>query len=220
MDKIRQAIWARHSVRSFTDRKIDAATESALRAAVEECNRQSGLHMQLITNEPKAFDGMMAHYGKFSGCQNYIAVVGKKGSDEACGYYGEKLVLLAQSLGLNSCWVAMSYSKGKVPAVCAEGEKLKIVIALGYGTTQGAPRKSKDMASLCKVEGEMPAWFKAGMEAAMLAPTAMNQQKFVISLRSGAVSAKALTGFYSKIDLGIVKYHFEAGAGADSFTWA
>ena len=48
----------------------------------------------------------------------------------------------------------------------------------------------------------------------MLAPTAMNQQKFLFELNGDKVSAKVSGfGFYTKIDLGIVKYHFEAATG-------
>ena len=87
------------------------------------------------------------------------------------------------------------------------------MLSLGYGTTQGTAHKSKSMDALCHTEGAMPEWFRKGMEAAMLAPTAMNQQKFLISLLGNNVTAKSLGGFYSKVDLGIVKYHFEMGAG-------
>ena len=106
---ILEAIAARHSVRNYQDKPIPAETADALRAEIDACNRESGLHIQLVTGEPKAFDGIMAHYGKFSGVQNYIALVGKKsaGLDEALGYYGERIVLKAQTLGLNTCWVAM-----------------------------------------------------------------------------------------------------------------
>lgn len=51
------------------------------------------------------------------------------------------------------------------------------------------------------------------MEAVSLAPTAVNQQKFIFELKNGVVTAKALNGFYAKIDLGIAKYHFEAVTG-------
>ena len=44
-------------------------------------NRESGLHIQLVRNEPKAFDGLVAHYGKFIGVTNYIAMIGKKGPE-------------------------------------------------------------------------------------------------------------------------------------------
>ncbi|MCI2058021.1 MAG: nitroreductase [Oscillibacter sp.] len=217
---IMEAIKARHAVRSFTDRKIDSETRTALIAVIDECNAESGLHIQLICDEPKAFDGMMAHYGNFKNCCNYLAIAGRPGSDEAVGYYGEKAVLTAQALGLNSCWVAMSYSKSKVPCKLSSGEKLQIVIALGYGETQGIPHKSKSMGALCRTDDSMTAWFKAGMEAALLAPTALNQQKFCFTLKDGVVSAKAGLGFYAKMDLGIVKYHFELGAGKDHFKWA
>ena len=59
----------------------------------------------------------------------------------------------------------------------------------------------------------MPEWFKEGVEAAMLAPTAMNQQKFIINLDGSTPVITAKMGPFSKIDLGIVKYNFEAATG-------
>lgn len=216
-----QAMELRHSVRSYEETSIDKETKEKLAAMIETCNQESGLHMQLVTEEPQAFSSFMAHYGKFSGVKNYIALVGKKGTgmDEICGYYGEKIVLYAQQLGLNTCWVAMTYKKVKGVFKVNTGEKLYVVIAIGYGKSQGVPHKSKAMELVCKTNGEMPGWFQRGMEAALLAPTAMNQQKFLFTLDGRNVSARAGKGFYSKIDLGIAKYHFEIGAGAENFQW-
>lgn len=216
-----QAMKDRHSVRSYLEKPIDPQSVQLLRAFIDSCNRESGLHMQLVLNEPNAFSGLMAHYGKFSGVQNYIAVVGKKGSEleEKSGYFGEKVVLYAQSLGLNTCWVAMTYSKIRTAFEVRSGEKLCIVIAIGYGLTQGAPHKSKAFGDVAQVEGDVPNWFEKGIEAALLAPTAMNQQKFMFTLKDNQVSVKAGMGFYAKIDLGIVKYHFEVGAGETGWEW-
>jgi len=216
-----EAMKERHSVRQYKNKPLDAETISALQTEIDLCNTESGLHIQLVTNEPKAFDGFMAHYGKFSGVTNYIAMIGKKGADleETCGYYGERLVLKAQQMGLNTCWVAMTYSKIKTAFTIGSGEKLCVVISLGYGETQGIPHKSKSVSEVTKVSGPLPDWFKAGIEAALLAPTAVNQQKFTFTLRGNHVSAKAGMGFYTKIDLGIVKYHFEIGAGTEHFIW-
>ncbi len=210
-----QAIQNRHAVRDYTDKKIEENVVAELNAEIKACNKESGLHIQLVTEEPDAFSGFMARYGKFSNVNNYIALIGKKGSDldEKIGYYGERVTLKAQQLGLNTCWVAMSYSKGKSRCVIDKDEKLVCVLSLGYGKTQGVPHKNKPLESLCKVEGEMPDWFKAGMQAALLAPTATNQQKFLITLSGDNVTAEATGGFYSKVDLGIVKYHFEIGSG-------
>lgn len=205
---------ARHSVRQYEDKPIPAEILTELKQEIAACNRESGLHIQLVTDEPKAFDGFMAHYGKFSGVKNYLALVGPKGVDldEKCGYYGERLVLKAQALGLNTCWVAMSYSKIPGAFQVGSGEKLTVVIALGYGKTQGVPHKSKPMSAVSNAGDGTPDWFKAGVEAALLAPTAMNQQKFTFIYADGKVSAKAGMGFYAKVDLGIVKYHFELGS--------
>lgn len=219
---ILETIRQRHSVRSYLEKPLEDDVKSALQKEIDTINRESGLRIQLITNEPKAFNSLMAHYGKFSGVTNYIALVGKKSRDldERCGYYGERLVLLAQQLGLNTCWVALTYKK--IPGVfqIASGEKLTVVIALGYGATQGVPHSSKPAQSVAKVSGTAPEWFWNGVNAALLAPTAMNQQKFTFSLEDGKVLAKAGAGFYTKVDLGIVKYHFEAAAGEENFQWA
>ena len=135
---ILEAMKQRYSVRQYTDKPIDDEVLKALQTEIEICNQESGLSIQLITNEPKAFDSFMAHYGKFSGVTNYIALVGKKSNmlDELCGYYGERLVLKAQQLGLNTCWVAMTYKKIPGTFEVNKGEKLTVVISLGYGKAQ------------------------------------------------------------------------------------
>ena len=221
MMTIMEAIRQRHSVRQYTDKPLGEDVIRPLEEEIAAYNKESGLHIQLVKNEPKAFDSFMAHYGKFSGVTNYIAMIGKKGPDleEACGYYGERLVLKAQQLGLNTCWVAMTYSKIRSAFSVGEGEKLCIVISLGYGKTQGVPHKSKAIEKMAKTDGPAPDWFTSGVEAALLAPTAMNQQKFQFTLTDDKVSVRAGVGFYTKIDLGIVRYHFEAGAGKEHFTW-
>lgn len=197
----------RHSVRQYSDKKIEGDVKSKLNKYVASINEESGLSMQIFYNEPNCFNSMLAHYGKFSNVKNYIAIVGKKEEQEKSGYYGEKLVLKCQELGLNTCWVALTH--GKVNVQTKPQQKLLILIALGYGTNTGVAHKSKPIKELCK-EDAYPEWFMKGMEAVSLAPTAMNQQKFMFEMKNGQVYAKALRGFYSKIDLGIVKYHFEA----------
>ncbi|WP_195295454.1 nitroreductase family protein [Faecalitalea cylindroides] len=200
----------RHSVRQYSDKKIDGDVKTKLDTYVASINEESGLSMQIFYNEPNCFNSMLAHYGKFSNVKNYIAIVGKKEEQEKAGYYGEKLVLKCQELGLNTCWVALTH--GKVNVQTKPQQKLLILIALGYGTNTGVAHKSKPIKELCK-EDAYPEWFMKGMEAVSLAPTAMNQQKFLFEMKNGQVYAKALRGFYSKIDLGIVKYHFEAVTG-------
>lgn len=204
----------RHSVRQYTAQPIEPDKRSVLDSLVQEINQKTGLHIQMIYDDPKCFDSFMAHYGKFTSVHNYIALVGKKSAEleEMLGYYGEELVLKAQELGLNTCWVALTHGKSK--ASIDKGEKMVCLISVGYGLTQGVAHKNKPMEALCNCSGQMPAWFLEGMHAALLAPTAMNQQKFHFALQAdGTVKASCGSGFYTKLDLGIVKYHFESVTG-------
>ena len=212
--EILEIMEQRHSVRQYSEQAIEQEKRLILDSLAEEINKETGMHIQIIYDEPKCFDSFMAHYGKFSGVRNYIALVGKKSVklEETLGYYGEKLVLKAQELGLNTCWVALSHGKSK--AVIDKGEKQICLISLGYGTTQGVEHKNKPLQDVCNYSEQLPDWFLVGVNAALLAPTAMNQQKFRFELRpDGSVKASCGSGFYTKLDLGIVKYHFEAASG-------
>lgn len=220
--ELREAIKLRHSVRQYKDIPIEEELVRALEEEIAACNREGDLHFQLVLNEPQAFAGPLAHYGRFSGVSNYIALVGKKGKDldERCGYYGERVVLRAQQLGLHTCWVALTYKR--IPGVFSveKGEKLTVVIAIGHGRNRGLPRPSKTAEQVSNLGEKAPVWFEEGVKAALLAPTAVNQQKFTLTDHGdGTVSARAGIGPCARMDLGIVKYHFEIGAGKENFEW-
>lgn len=138
---LQQAMAQRHSVRAYTDKPIDGKTLEQLREFIWQSNERSGLHMQLVLNDPKAFDGFMARYGKFSGVRNYIALVGKKadGLEEKLGYHGESVALYAQTLGLNTCWVGLTYARNWNAFEIGPGEKLGLVISVGYGAIRACP---------------------------------------------------------------------------------
>ena len=227
---LQEAIVARHSVRQYIETPIEAEKVQQLQALIDECNREGGLHIQLVTEEPEAFAAGIAKYSKFRGVRNYIAMICKKGDDLKLGYYGEKVILLAQTLGLNTCWVGLSFRKQPDHYKVDDDETLVCVVSLGYGATQGVQHPQKrtvadvtDDQRTADHGKPFPEWFVRGTEAALLAPTAVNQQKFVFILHDdNRVEAKAkfsLIG-YAKLDLGIAKYHFEIGAGEGSFEWA
>ena len=220
---IYEAIKHRRTVRQYEDKPIPADIADKLNEVISSCNEEGGLNIQLVLNEPKAFNSMMAKYGSFKGVTNYIAVIGKNSPDldEKAGYYGEKIVLEAEMLGLNTCWVALTYKKIPTAYTVKDGEKMILVIALGYGlTNDGGKRKSKNIEAVSNCTETSPEWFRKGVEAALRAPTAINQQKFFLEFDGEkGVKAKAGVGVHAKLDLGIVKYHFEIGAGKDNFIW-
>ena len=225
---LQEAIEARHSVRAYKEQPLTKEIVKALEEKIAELNREGRLHIQLILNEPKAFQGTLAKYGKFRGVSNYIVMVGKKAEDldERVGYYGEQLVLYAQILGLNTCWVGLSYSKVPGTYVLDEGEKIACYISIGYGETQGSGHKIKTIEQVSNATDITPSWFKKGVEAALLAPTAVNQQKFsfeYVGKNNDRHQVRAKKGFsmigYTQMDLGIAKYHFESGAGKENCEW-
>jgi hypothetical protein len=216
-------IKSRHSVRAYTSEPIADNLLQQINAAIDSINTTTGLNIQLVTNEPKAFGkSIMAHYGKFSNVANYICLIGNKNNDTArlLGYWGEHIVLLAQSLGLNSCWVGLSFSKGNTHATLGENEKLYAVIAIGHGQTQGTVHKIKQPNDICKQIADTPKWFQQGVDYALLAPTALNQQKFKFEwLGDNNVKASTSRGFFVNMDLGIAMYHFEIGAKPTAIKW-
>ena len=227
---LQEAIQARHSVRAYQEQPLTDADARALQEKIDEVNRKGRLHIQLIRNEPKAFLGPFARYGKFSGVTDYLVMIGEKSADldERIGYYGEQLVLFAQTIGLNTCWVGLSYTKIPGTYVLNNSEVIQAYIAIGYGKTQGVSHKIKRIDQVSNILDDSPEWFRRGVEAALLAPTAINQQKFSFELlpsKAGQVPrvvAKrhfSLVG-YTQMDLGIAKYHFEVAAGTGNFQWA
>ena len=225
---LQEAIEARHSVRAYRNEPLAEDVVKAIEKQIAILNRESNLHMQLILNEPKAFQGTLAKYGKFRNANNYIVMAGKKAEDldERIGYYGEHLVLLAQTLGLNTCWAGLSYSKVLGTYELDKDEKIACYIAIGYGETQGVSHKIKSVEQVSNVSDNTPSWFKKGVEAALLAPTAVNQQKFsfeYVGVKNKCHLIRAKKGFsmigYTKMDLGIAKYHFEIGVGKVNFEW-
>ena len=236
---LQEAIEARHSVRAYKEKPLAEDVVKVLEEQIAVLNHENKLHIQLIRNERKAFLGIMAKYGKFRNVSNYIVMAGKKADDldERVGYYGEHLVLLAQTLGLNTCWVGLSYSKIPGTYILDEGEEIACYIAIGYGETQGVGHKIKTIEqvsrSAVRTHGSSknandiaPKWFRKGVEAALLAPTAVNQQKFsfeyagMVNDRHKVIAKRHFSMIgYTQMDLGIAKYHFEIGAGKENFDW-
>ena len=222
-----EAIDARHSVRRYISRPLEREAVDCLRAKIDECNSKGNLHIQLVLNERKGFSGMLA-YGSFSGVENYIVMAGRRADDldERVGYYGEQIVLLAQQLGLGTCWAGLSYRKVKGAYALDSEEKVACMISLGYPDDAGRKHKCKSVEDVSNVGVSTPEWFEQGVRAALKAPTAVNQQKFYIEyagVKDGRHCVRARRLFsvvgYTSMDLGIVRLHFEIGAGKDNFEW-
>ena len=217
------AITARHAVRHYLATAVPPEVRAELDATTARLNVEYGLAMRLFYEEPEGFRGGLAHYGSFRGVRNYLLLAGsdRPGLATTCGYAGEQVVLLAQHLGLNSCWVGLTYNKRKAHARIGPDDTLVLAVALGYGVDAGKPHRSKPLDELGRVQdgGTMPDWFRSGLEAVALAPSGLNHQGTTFVLAGDVVRAEPGRGTYARIDLGIAMFHFEAGAQGGPWRW-
>lgn len=208
------AIKERHSVRNYEAKKIEADKVEKIRAKIEELNKEGNLHLQFMEDAGKTYNKLFNKVAGLGSAPSVIACVGidDETLEQRVGYYGEKLVLFIQELGLNTCW-AGTFNQKNIGAEVGNNEKLVISIAVGYGKDKGKPHKSKSPEQIIEAKGDRPYWFNKGVDMALLAPTAINQQKFTIRLNEDeSVDFVDKGGIFSQVDLGIVRCHFEIGA--------
>ena len=225
---ISEAIALRHSVRRYdAARPLTPEATDRLRCLIEAANRDSDLRLKLVTDEPHSFgDSLMARYGRFSGVRNYICVEAPDTADgaAAAGYHGEMLVLEARAMGLDTCWVGLTFKRKHVPVDVARGYRLMALIAIGYGEDHGRPRHSRQPGDISPDYDTAPAWFRRGIESVMLAPSALNSQQVRFRyLGDFRVSARKrftlMAGSYFDIDRGIAMAHFEAVCPGIRIEW-
>ena len=216
-----QAIQERHSVRLYTEKKIQGDVLTSLQNEISRINEESGMSIRLVLNEPKAFGRfLLKTVVKFKNAVNYMVISGPE-SDTLnldAGYYGEQLVLYAQTLGLGTCW-AMMAGKKEADKDLPKGHKSVILISIGYPENPGVPHKSKPVSEVADVT-DAPDWFVKGVEYALLAPTGVNKQGFKFERDDNKVRMIFGSSTLAQIDAGIVRFHFEYGAGTENFVWA
>ncbi|MCD7755654.1 MAG: nitroreductase [Firmicutes bacterium] len=219
---LQEAMAARHTVRKYKDTPLSAEMVQQLNERIRAQNAKYGLNMKLLTQNKEAMPAIFAKTMS-KGVVNYIILAGPNapGVDEKLGYSSADLMLYAQTLGLNSWWIGGMYSHKNAKKNLTADANAKIigVVAVGYGEEQGVAHKSKPAAEVSSYDGTTPEWFTSGVAAALLAPTAMNKQGFTIKGKENKVIITCENGSFSGADLGIVKYHFELGAGVENFTW-
>ncbi len=224
-----EAIKARHSVRKYQKRKIEDELVSQIQAEIdrihEECESEKNkLHFVFMEDAGNTFKNFKCRMSGLSSAPSYIACYCEwwLGSYQPVrvGYYGEKLVIFLQKLGLNTCWVG-EFDKNHTNAEEKYGkdEYLEIVIAVGYGKDQGQPHESKNTDQITVKSSkrdktwEYPEWFLKGLEYALFAPTLNNEQKCEFFCYDDKVSMK----YYGAhtVSTGTMLCHFDIGAGTE-----
>ena len=215
------AIWKRRSIRKYLEKNIEKEKIDQLRGSISDLNETSGLTMEFI-EESDCLHPLMTLM--FKNTRSVISVKGKTNDpdlDEKCGYYGERIVLEATSLGLGTCWVAGIKKKNRSLNI-KDDETVVCAITVGYGveamsTSTAIPdsphRKTKSVSDFLDGKTDVPDWITSSMKAVQFAPTAVNSQKTRFHYIDGVLSAEIPSGRLNMVDLGITKLHFELAAG-------
>lgn len=243
------AIDIRTAVRAYDAEPIDDDTARQLAMTLDAVNTLSGLHLQLLCDKPDVFTEANAS-GHLKNAANLIAIVGPANDDEAkerAGFYAERAVLAATLRGLGTLWVAGSWDREAAAKHCriARGEELYLGVVIGY-PEHHAEHLSKSFDELTEYQrthrptksfeqftagmsdearATAPDWFRAGVEAAMKAPSAMNRQPITFTYDPNADTAAAHIDttagdeHWALNDLGIAKLHFQIGAGQGDWAW-
>lgn len=221
-----EAIFSRTSRRTYTGEPLEASQVDVIQHLIADINKESNLHFQLIEDAERLFAGFKASYGMFSGVTTVIALVGNRKLENVqslIGYYGEFLVLESVKLNLGTCWIGGTYDKEATKNVLSLQDEEELFAIIGIGKVHNEKNFKEKLISkfgknkqtfdelLQKKEETVPAWVRSGIEAARLAPSAVNKKPVRYSYLNQTL--KAYTTKPNKgIDLGISLAHFELGA--------
>jgi hypothetical protein len=214
-----EAMQKRHMVRKYTDKPLSDEIIAKINERIELNNKTYNLNMKLMINNSKGVSSIMKLI-MARGVNNFIILAGDVSGnlDERLGYSGADIMLYAQTLGLNTWWVGGTFNRSVRRYV--DNKKVTGIIAIGYGQTQGVPHKSKNVEDVSKYEGTIiPPWFISGVDGALLAPTALNKQDFMLIGNGNRVKIECSNGIFTGSNVGLIKYHFELGAGKENFEW-
>ncbi len=194
-----------------------------------------------LVREPATgvFKGILGSYGRVTGAPSYIAFIGDMNSarvQECLGYTGEGLILEAAALGLGTCWVGGFFRPGVVAGQVRLGASEKIIAVSPVGTAPPKLRFSdrtikvlagskgrKSLRELLLGDPIPDEKILKGLEAARLAPSAVNRQpwRFLIDADSITISPDRPEKhpFISlRLDCGIAMLHLELGLRSAGMT--
>lgn len=216
--ELKEAMYYRHKVKKYKKKKLDDSIIEKINDRIQVNNLIYNLNMKLMTRKNDAVKGLFKTFCT-KNIKNYIILScgEEKDGEEKLGYCSADIMLYAQTLGLNTWIMCETYNKDVSKYI--EKGKVMGIIAIGYGKRKGKAHKSKKMEEVSFYDGEAPQWFVDGVKASLLAPSALNKQSFFLTGKGINVTAFCNNGIYSDIDLGLIKYHFELGAGKENFLW-
>jgi nitroreductase len=231
------AIEKRRSRRRFDpDLPITPETVAALEKVCSEFTPFPGARSRLVTESyDSVFKGVIGSYGKVKGTQTFIAFIGDMDDQfvqEKVGYTGEAIILEATALGLNTCWVAGFFRPEVVTSLIEvnKSEQVLAVTPVGHSREHesweeklmsrfGRSHNRLPLSRLVRglPDEQRPNWVNVSLEAARLAPSAVNRQPWGFDIQDDGITVFVRTGgpefnVSKRLDCGIAMLHLEVAA--------
>jgi hypothetical protein len=228
-----KAIFIRRSRRSLLAVPPPQAKLDMLRRTCSEFRPFPGARAELILKSgTDVFKGVVGAYGKIRNITGYVAFIGDMQNphvQEAVGYTGEGIILQATVLNLATCWVGGFFHPEMVRKhIALKGqEKVLAVSPIGMAPESisfqeklmsgfGYMHRRKSLQNMISGNLEV-AWMRTALQAARLAPSAVNRQpwRFLLGEQSITVTVAKGPDSYNiarRLDCGIAMLHLELGA--------
>ncbi len=229
-----KSIFERNSRRRYTGESLEEDILQRLEFVCENYNPIPGARSVLVRSPPDGvYKGAIGTYGAVKGAPHFIAFIGDMKAphvQEAIGYQGEGIILEATSQGLGTCWIAGFYRPEIVEQVIdiTNNEQVLAITPIGHVfesktrmeqtmTRLIGAQQRKELSQILILGSEQPSgWILRAIDAARLAPSAINRQPWRFMVKNGIVSISAKTNGSQKIsprlDCGIAMQHFSLGA--------
>ncbi|MEW6399345.1 MAG: nitroreductase family protein [Bacillota bacterium] len=245
-----RAIERRRSRRHFVRLPVEPGLLGRMEAVCAEF-RPYGEARAVLVPRPadEVLRGLVGSYGQVKGAPAYVALVGDMRSpyvQERVGYTGQALVLEATSLGLGTCWVGGFFRPEVARRLLGVGAGEQVMAVIPFGrpghrtweeslmTGFARSHHRKPLAQLMvqdhpgsglPEEARWPGWVLAALEAARLAPSAVNRQPWRFSVevasppdQAGCTITVSVAGgrdpggISRRLDCGIAMLHIEVAA--------
>ena len=215
MERWYRATQSRFSVRAYTADPTDAQL-AALRQTASQLSAK-GVRIDVLRDE-HVFTGMFG--AKIKGTSSFAALFSRDARPETVGYIGEAFVLECTALGLQTCWLGVSFSKQSLHNAIKlrQGEKLVCIISMGQCAEGYVARKRRTVAELTEITDEqfanLPEWKRCAVACARMAPSAINAQPWSFDTDGPGIGVEnASWNFgWGRLDCGIAMLHIELGA--------
>ncbi len=216
-----QAIFSRHSVRTFTGERLPKNITDKLNLPKTDNYR--------IVYVDSNLNGSIGSYGIIRNAPAWLALItdGTPAAELRCAIEAERTVLWMTSRNIASCWVGGTFNAKEASKKIGidAGERLVAVIPIGFAAAKkrlieritsaiAGSAKRKPFESLFSIPDKLPEIYRKVLEAVRMAPSAVNAQPWRINVDKcgDAVFSSTTDNSYTMLDMGIAISHFMIAA--------